>query len=126
MKIVIESIDHKDQRYETVGDWFWDEKGVLQIRVSRMSDRRYEWLAMLHEIVEALLCKHDGIDEECVTEFDKMFEIERARGDHGKEEEPGDSAPYRHQHSFATALERALSVMIGVDWKKYSEEVERL
>ena len=47
--IRIKSISHKSQRYETVGDYFTDKKGKEQIRVSRMSDPRYELLVAVHE-----------------------------------------------------------------------------
>src|SRR5215467_14962981 len=44
-------------RYPTVGDWQFKPDGSLHITVARMSDRRYEFLVGLHELVEALLCK---------------------------------------------------------------------
>lgn len=125
MNVRIEVIDHKDQRYETCGDWFHDEKGDLVIRVDRLSNWRLSMLVAVHELIEALVCKSDRIRENEVTEFDKKFEEERKLGLHGEDDEPGDAsdAPYRQAHSLAMAIERILSVALRVDWKKYENEI---
>jgi hypothetical protein len=39
LHIVIETIDHSQQRYPTVGDWQIDKAGNLHITVSKMSDQ---------------------------------------------------------------------------------------
>lgn len=121
MKIVIETIPHKKQRYPTVGDWY-TRKGVLHIRVSQMSDWRYELLVALHELVEVSLCKHRGITEAETDAFDIAFEKARKPGN---EDEPGDDpkAPYRKEHFFATSVERLMAAELNVDWNKYDREI---
>lgn len=128
MDINIRTIPHSEQRYPTVGDWWFDEAGNLQIRVSKMSDDRFESLVAFHELAEVLLCRKAGVTQEDADDFDIAFENERAAGLHPQDAEPGDSddAPYREQHSMATALERALSVALGVNWKEYDDEVMAL
>jgi hypothetical protein len=125
MNIHIKIIDHKSQRYNTCGDWWYDSNNDLQIRVSRMSDGRYEQLVALHEQIEAELCDEAGIDEDKVTEFDKQYEADRRPGDVS---EPGDSksAPYYKQHQIATAIEKLLAVELGVNWQDYEREVNGL
>jgi hypothetical protein len=122
-RAVIGSIEHKTQRYDTVGDWRIEPDGGVLVVVSRMSDQRYEFLVALHELIEAYLCKHAGISEGKVTAFDKAFETARKPGDLS---EPGDdpAAPYHDQHKNATVLEVQLAAMLGVDWAAYSAEVE--
>ena len=94
MQIIIEVVDHIEQRYPTVGDWEWDDElefKRLHIKVSRLDNHKHEFLVALHEWVEAILCWHRGITQESVTEFDK----------HNPElVEPGDSprAPYHVEH----------------------------
>jgi len=143
MKITIETIPHDKQRYPTVGDWFftkdverphetemgpgslWIPTENLTIRVSDMGDWRYNALVGLHELVEVLKCKHDGVSQESVDQFDIEFEKNRAKGD---DSEPGDSpdAPYKKQHCLATGIERIMAAELGVDWKAYDDAVMSL
>lgn len=125
MNINIQVIPHENQRYETVGDWFYDEKGDLQIRVSKLSDWRHEVLIAVHELVEVLICKYEGITAESVDRFDMDFEEHRHPDD---ESEPGDDprAPYVREHCLATGVERILAMVLGVNWKTYEKEVNSL
>lgn len=124
MRVTIEVIKHKDQRYETVGDWQWDDDN-LTITVSSMDNWRYEMLVAFHEMAEALICKHRGIAEKDVTAFDIAFEKARKDDDVS---EPGDdpNAPYYKEHQFATCVERLLALELSVDWKKYDDTVTNL
>lgn len=140
MKILIKAIPHSEQRYPTVGDWYttstrtkdFDQKGsipdprdTLQIRVSIMSDWRYEALVAVHELCEALLCARAGVTPKMVDEFDLSFEANRVPGD---QSEPGDDpkAPYFAQHQAATAIEKQFANYLGVDWAAYEKEVDSL
>ena len=121
MKITIETIDHNQQRYPTIGDWYFQD-GQLVIRVSNLSDRRHEFLVAFHELVEAILCIQDGVDEQEITDFDTMFELNRPQGN---TDEPGDdiSAPYKQQHLFATGIEKLLAERLEVTWKTYENDI---
>lgn len=156
MRIVIETIAHKDQRYPTCGDWFFDYTyfcktcsqsvitprieparcgkcaslmtlihTTLNIRVSNMSDWRYEALVAFHELAEVLICQQRGISQDAVDKFDKEFEANR---EPGNEDEPGDDpkAPYRKEHFFATNVEALLSAELNVNFQEYEREVEAL
>ncbi len=125
MRIIINTIPHDQQRYPTVGDWEWDGD-KLTILVSDMRNWRYEMLVAFHEIAEALICKHRGISEESVTEFDMQYEKSRKLDDN--DSEPGDSlnAPYYQEHQFATCVERLLARELGVDWNTYDGVVSGL
>lgn len=139
MKIIIETIPHSKQRYDTVGDWEFfkesqplgddKEEIVLQVHVSDMGNTSYEALVGVHEVVEALLCQKRGITEKQVSEFDKTFEEARTQypvifGDN----EPGDhpKAPYHNEHEFASRMEHSLSMELGVDWQEYNKAVNGL
>lgn len=166
MKILIETIPHKNQRYPTVGDWqnvpgnhkysikymvngertceycrgMQRENELLHpdqcpaapitlhIKVSEMSDWRYEALVGIHEAVEALLCKRSGITEAEVDAFDLGFAHVKSPIEGASPPEPGDDphAPYHKQHVVATQIERALSFALNVDWNLYEEEVDSL
>jgi hypothetical protein len=128
LQIFIETIKHKDQRYPSCGDWFWEKterEDRLIIKVSKLSDWRRESLIAVHELIEVLLCKEAGISQQAVDKFDMDFEKKRKKGD---DSEPGDSlkAPYYAQHQFASKVEKMLAHELRVNWEWYAREVERL
>ena len=118
-------VDHKDQRYPTVGDWIIENGKLTEIRVSDMGNTDYAFLVGVHEAIEAWLCLKRGITEESVSRFDKKFEKNRKPGNVA---EPGNDpmAPYFNEHQFATHIEKMLAREMGIDWKKYSDVVDNL
>jgi hypothetical protein len=137
MQMLFETIPHEKQRYNTVGDWWIDSDGSWQIRVSKLSDWRYEFLVGFHEMLEMVWCVYKGIREEDVTAFDTKFEecrkqkLETANPSERealKEMEPGDQpdAPYHFGHKVATMIEKLAAHVLGVDWNAYADEVARL
>jgi len=157
VKIVIETIAHGEQRYMTTGDWgagyatkpraTYSETGdCLIVTVSEMGDWRAEALVGVHELIEALLCRNDGVSEQAVCDFDREFEAARETAEtvrsFGRSEEvfefrgrdvpddaePGDDpdAPYARQHNFATAVERMLCAALGLSWHDYERANEAL
>jgi hypothetical protein len=121
MKILIETIPHDQQRYETVGDWWYDAYGTLQIRVSKMGCRESELDVAIHEMIEAEACRKAGITEQSVTQFDLQYEKERQAGLHKLLEEPGDDdrAPYKTQHEAAEFVERAACSSQDMSWQQH-------
>jgi hypothetical protein len=119
LKIIIETVEH--QRYPTAGDW-QVKPDRLHITVSSMSDRRYEFLLGMHEVIEAYLALHAGVSPAAVDAFDEAYEAKRKKGDAS---EPGDDpkAPYHKQHVFAEKIERLLARQLKVDWSAYDREV---
>lgn len=124
MNITIKTIPHSQQRYPTVGDW-WFDHGNIEIRVSKMSDWRYEFLVGLHELVEVAFCKWLGISQKAVDRFDMTFEKKRQPGNL---DEPGDDpkAPYRIPHCLASGVERIAAGVLGVCWTRYADELDSL
>jgi len=125
VKINIEIIPHDQHRYPTVGDWWFEEDGTLQVRASEMSDPKYSWCVILHELIEVLLCHLKGISTKEVDDFDKAYEAKRGEDDVS---EPGDDlrAPYHEEHVIASIAERAIAFSLGIDWNQYNDEIEAL
>lgn len=125
MNIMLKSIPHSEQRYETVGDWIVGDDGSITILVSDMGNEDYNFLVALHELCEVKLCLKRGVDPAAVDAFDIAFEAKR---EEGNEDEPGDDpeAPYRREHFFATNVERLMADQLGVDWKTYGDAVYAL
>lgn len=123
MKIVIETIPHDQQRYPTIGDYWWEPDGTLQIRVSDTGNWKYDACVVLHEFLEVHLCKDRGISEPDIMAFDKAFEGNRQPGD--DDSEPGDDpkAPYGLEHRFAENLERLFAAELGVNWNQYDADL---
>lgn len=121
MNINIQIVDPKEMRPEVDGvDWYWDADGNLQVRVAPMSDWRYEVLLAIHETVEAIMCKHNGVSQQSVDvfdqEYDKTHDTDCNAGDDPK-------APYVREHCFATAIERILCAELDVNWLTYDTEL---
>lgn len=76
--ILIDTVPHADQRYDTPGDYWVDGQGRWHIRVSELGDWRYELLVTVHELVEMALCEHKGITQQEIDAFDIAFEQRRS------------------------------------------------
>lgn len=121
MNIHIKVIPESEQRACVNGaDWYWDEEGDLQVRVSPLSDWRREVLLGFHEAIEAVLCKHNGVSQESVDAFDLEYDKT-----HTFDVDAGDdpAAPYVREHCFATAAERMLCAELDVNWESYDKEL---
>ena len=118
MKVIIETVSHISQRYNTIGDWQW-ENGNLYIKVSDMGDWRKEFLVGLHEAIETMLCKAAGVTEEEVDAFDLS---------HPEIHEPGDeeTCPYHPMHMRAIGIEEMVMNYLNIDCASYEKVMEDL
>lgn len=125
MKINIKVIKHEDQRDAITGQWWMDERGVLQIRVSRMGNSDYEKLHIMHELFEAFASTYDkGVTDASTETFDKAFVERRKRGDLPAHiTEPGfdPECPYHDEHMAATGVEMLLATFLKVKWSDYEK-----
>ena len=123
--IRFEAIPHKQHRYETVGDYYKVNKEWL-FKVSK-TNADYEFLVLIHELVEWYLTQRKGIKESDISKFDKMFEQERAEGLWDLDEPGNDPrAPYRDEHIFAESIERTIAKYLKLDWKLYDKTINGL
>lgn len=112
-------VPHLAQRYNTVGDYYYKNQSHLQILISELGDDNYHFLVLLHELIEAHLCRLRGIEEPLIKAFDESY---------SGSGEPGASpdAPYQKEHLFAESIERLVATELGVDWDTYSKAVNSL
>jgi hypothetical protein len=155
-RVIIQTIPHKQQRYDTVGDWYFEQlsDGQLTLRIftSDLGDWRKSMACAIHETIEALLCYARGIREIDVSNFDVAYEKCRPHNRDAldprtglpstnrftrkapcgcevtDDSEPGEDrhAPYRKEHAFADGVERLVANELGVVWNEYSEVVSNL
>ena len=113
-------INHTSQRYDTAGDYS-ELGGWWAIQISKTKDPRHAMLVMVHEIVEMILTKQNGVNWSSIDEFDTIGEGK----DHS---DPGTmpSAPYHNEHMLATQIEKKLAKMMGVDWEEYNQALDEM
>jgi hypothetical protein len=126
LKLNARVIEHRYQRYRTVGDYWYPNSAMMQLRVSDMGNPDYEFLVLIHELVEAYLCKKRGIPEADITAFDMSFEARRDRAEVDGEAGDDPAAPYHVEHQFATLIEREIAKALDVDWDVYGAAVDAL
>lgn len=122
MKITLEVIPHEQQRLGAIGDWWFEENGDLQVRVSDLGDVRYNFLVLRHEMDEAFLCARAGITTEMVDEDQKNA----ADTDDPDSFSGYPGARLQNQHNDALAAEWIMARLLGVDWKAYGEAAEKV
>ncbi len=124
MRISIKFIPHKKQRYETLGDWqYKNEK--LNVRISDTGEWKLNCLLLIHELVEAWLCKDKEITDSQVDEWDFGYaNVTYSRAG----EEPGDDpdCPYYDQHGAATMIEKMMANFFGIDWRRYEKRLQEI
>jgi len=110
-KTTIQTIRHKDQVYETFGD-YRIQKGILNLFISRFENPDYEFLIAVHEFIESYLILKKGIKIKDIDKFDKE------NIDH---EDPGclKSSPYHTEHILSMKIEKILAKHMEIDWDKY-------
>lgn len=122
MKINIEVIDRAQQpRYPgTIGDWWW-EGDTLELRISQLRNPKEEFLVMLHELIEALLCQQTGVSTEMVDVWD---ETHSPAADY---DEPGDdpASPYAREHTIAAVVERLAAELLKVNYQAYNNALAK-
>ena len=117
-EISIKIIPHDDQSYPTYGNYWVDENGVLQVRISEFDDPDVAFRTMIHELAEAHRCAKRGLDFREIDEFDLA---------HLDSDDPGllKCAPYHTEHMQSDQLERLLCVQDGVKWEDHYNAVPK-
>ncbi len=117
-RIEAEVIPHRKERYNTPDDYY--KKGNKAIfKISKFKDKDYEFLMLVHALVEWYLTEKRGISEKIISRFDR---------EHLKLDDPGRNkkAPYRKEHMFAEKIEKIISKELGADWKNYCENFREI
>lgn len=117
--IEVASLQHKHQRYDTAGDYEAHSVYCWEVRISKMSDWRYEAVVLIHELVEMFLLKHHNISFDVVDKWDLT---------HPESDDPGElpGCPYRKEHLAAEKVEKLFALLMGVAWDEYWDAFEKL
>jgi len=127
MEIHIKTIPQENHRYETIGDYWYDTEGVLQVRVTEMPEI-YAKMVIVHELIEEALTKHRGCTEQEIMDFDLYYESRRKQGLVDNISEPGfdNNAPYLKEHTLSTSVEMQMCALAGISWNDYDNFISRL
>jgi hypothetical protein len=118
-KLTCSTVPHNRQRYDTLGDYMETVRGEILFCVSDCGDWRMEAMLFMHELVEYLLARKDGIEIKTVDEWDL---------NHLTDDEPGalPDCPYRKAHETANAFEQMLASVLGVGWHEYEQRLDSI
>jgi hypothetical protein len=113
MKYTINIMPKSYMRYDTAGDWQIDADGNITVTIMDTGIDDYNFLLILHELVESYLCRESGITTEVVDQYDLSSTTV----------DPGDATdcPYHEQHTAAVVIEKILSWILRVNWQDYEE-----
>ena len=114
---LIETVPHREQRYDTAGDWYKASDSQWRIRISKMKHSHAEFLCAMHELTEWYLCQARGITQAQVDRFDLNYSGKYA-------DDPGcdPEAPYHKEHMTGLKIEKLLAKALGVIWKRYNDQ----
>jgi len=117
--IIITTIPHCRQRYDTAGDYRETGGALWSLTVSEMPDPRMEAALIVHELVEMILTKHRGIT---------WGEIDRFDMGHPELDDPGADprAPYHLEHLAAEQIEKQMCILLGLPWAEYQAAFDAL
>lgn len=124
-KTIIEIVSLKKQRYETLGDYFYDKSGIRHFKITDTGNDLYNDLILIHEMIEEVLTRAKGIKEEIILRHDLEFEKLLLDGKVSPDDEPGEhkNSPYRKEHAIAEIVERMMINHLGLIWKEYDAEI---
>ena len=110
--INIQIIPHGLMRDQSqYGDFWTDERGALQIRVSEYADLRDARDIAIHELLEAWRCAERGVPFTDIDQFDL---------DHTDHPDPGllPTAPYHKEHVASMQIEYLIAQQDGRDFSE--------
>lgn len=116
MSVKIEIV--KEMRFPANGDWRV-EKNSLVINVLATGNTRYNFLVATQQLVIAMLCSHAGITQDQVEQWnctDCPSGLPTDPGAHPK-------CPYFTEYLIAENIVRMLAVHMGINWKKYEDDL---
>lgn len=111
----------EEMRYNTWGDYYIQNDKLI-FQVTRMKNKFYTALTLLHEMIECFLIVMKGkLNISDVDNFD--FEFERDVKRNEKYSEPGEDpkCPYRKEHKLADRITKIICKNVGIKFKNYLE-----
>lgn len=124
IKVMVFVIRSEFQEYRTAGNYKELCDGTIVYLITKQVNKDYEFLILIHEMVEFHLCKMRGIKEKDIDKYDKYWEIRKENG-LAIAEEPGNEKDciYAKEHRFSENIERQLAHEMSKVWKEYDDKI---
>ena len=116
----IRFLPQHELRNKQVGDYFTDAYHVRQFEIALTGRYEFDILILIHELIEATLCRRRKILDSAIDEGWDFI--------HPELDEPGADprAPYHKEHVFAEKIERMVCKELGFSWKAYSARIDKI
>ena len=113
--IIVNTIPHKKQRYDTVGDWPSPVSGIQHFFISSMKKRAYEVAVFTHELIEEEWCTENNITPQIVDDWDMLY-----TGKYTDDPGADPKCPYHKGHMLGLKAERfVIEKVFNLSWKEY-------
>ena len=129
LAISADVIQHRDQRYNDVGDWEVKTRlnpqgyDLINVHVSDTGNPMMNCRLLLHEITEALWAYCNRVSTQAVDDWD-FPSVDSGRSP-GNGDQAG--APYKIGHGIATAAERIFAELDGgPSWAEYEDLLDEM
>lgn len=123
INFVLNTEDIENFRYKSVDDWFdpMIYKDWMQFKTytADMKNIDYNFLVLLHAMIEQFLCYRKGITDKQVTDYDVAHDHCTDPGGH-------EEAPYHAEHEVAMRVEEIVAMSLGIDWGAYEEKMDKV
>jgi hypothetical protein len=116
----IRFLPQRELRNKQVGDYYKDAYGKQHFEIAMTGKWEFDMLILIHELVEATLCRRRKIPDSAIDEGWDFV--------HPELDEPGADkrAPYHKEHMFAEKIERMVCKELGFSWKTYSKRIDKI
>jgi hypothetical protein len=108
-----------DMRYYTYGDYYLKDNGDLKFEIVDHKNDDYNYLTLVHELLEYFLLRKKGVNINDIDTYDKIFEDDPERV--AKYYEPGadPTCPYKVEHDYANKVVKELCDTTGVNYEDW-------
>lgn len=114
--------DIREHRYSSIDEWqepsIYDTHSKFNFQTADTGNMDYNFLILLHALIEQYLCFKHKITDEQVCEWDMKHTHCNDPGNHKE-------APYFREHKAAEELEAMMSTYLNVVWSDYGKAIDK-
>jgi hypothetical protein len=109
----------KKMRYYTYGDYYLKKNGDLKVEVINHGRDDYNYLLIIHELLEYFLLQKRNASIAEVEAYDIEFESDPKRVELYREPGADPTCPYKVEHDYANKVVKELCDATGLDFEDW-------